>query len=750
MKNIKIILILSSTLFGQSLVLIMSPEPGEEVMDKNILIAASFYNITDLTAENIQLLLDDKNITSSAFVDNDMISYYIPSLGPGNHKIELFTGEGEPASWSFRVLGEMEQKVDPVVYYGKVRTSTSVDQIDEETLNVSQVFLDFKGTAFEKLRFDTKIKLTNQENKLYQARNVFGFKFNVDDILALNLGDTNPRISHYTMNGKRIRGVDASFTWGWFNAHIVKGEINRSVQGNLNKAYDYTVDTDDDGNKFLALSRQGYTYKQDVLAGRLAFGNGEKFQWGINFLKARDDTSSIDRELKNAKITYNESDGTFAGLDSGEVYTIAQLGDDAFLQSGKHWSGVNPKDNLVIGTDIGYVSKSKRVVLDGEIAFSLSNSNIWGGAVSKAALDTLIDDDEDGKLSSVDLDLIPFDPAEITDIFIINLNMVPLSPIDPNAFSDSSDISLFEAIMSMPSLAYRGKAALNYFGNFFSIEYSQVGPEFISLGNPYLTKNKRELSISDKLKLFDNRLMVNVGYKHQDDNIMTTMDKIESQNTINLGFNILPGPGLPTANVSFKMIDRDNGIDEIVTLTDSTFTDNRKNTRSNLMSINLNHRFYLKWSHNINGTLMLLNKEDNVSDRDSDDPQYIDPGLVSSVFNLSLTTRYDFPLKTTVSFSTNSSEFSTGPGEKNSQVFNTGNLDGEYAMKDGKYILKGGTNFAVGTGISDVSWVGFKGGVRVKIIDRLSFNAHVELRSKSVSDKTTQSFIGRANMDYSF
>ena len=750
MKYFRIILILSSTLLSQSSVLIMSPEPGEEVMDRNILIAASFYNIPNLKTENIQLILDGKNITSSAFVDNEMISYYISFIDPGKHEIELFTGEGNSITWSFFVPGEIKQKIDPIIYSGKLRTSTSIDQIDEESLSVSQLFFDFKGTAYEKLKFNAKIKLTNQENLLYQPRNVFGFKFNLGDILALNLGDTNPQLSHFTMSGKRIRGLDAALTWGWFNLHIVKGEINRTVQGELNNSYKYTVDVDEFGDKFLALSRQGYTYKQDVLAGRLAFGRGEKFQWGIHFLKARDDTLSVNIKVNNATITYSESDRTISGLDSGKVYTIAELSNFAVIQTGELWSGVKPKDNLVIGTDLRLNLDKKRIVLEGEVAFSLTNNNIWGGAVSKAELDTLIDDDVDGKLSSIDLDLIPFDPIDITDIFIINLNMVPLSPIDPSAFGDSADVSLFEAIMSMPSLAFRGRAVLNYWGNYFSIEYSQVGPEFISFGNPYLVKNKRELSISDKLKLLNNRLMVNVGYKHQDDNIMTTVDNIESQNTFSLGLNILPGPGLPTANLSFKTIDRDNGINKITQLTDSTYTDNRKNTRSNHFTFNLNHRFFLNWSHNINGTLMLLDKKDNVTDREPGDPQYIDPSLVSNVVNISLTTYYNIPLKTTLSLSTNFSEFSTGPGDKASQVFNTGNIDGEYAMNEGKYILKAGTNFAKGTGISDVSWIGFKGGVKVNIIERLSFNAQVEFRSKFISDKTTQSFIARANMDYSF
>ncbi|MFQ6677199.1 MAG: hypothetical protein ACE5D0_02660 [Fidelibacterota bacterium] len=750
MKYVRIILILFSTLWSQPSVLIISPEPDEEVLADNILIAASFYNLENISPDNIQLILDDKNITSSAFVDNDMISYYLSIIEPGEHKIELITGDGDPIHWTFSALGETKQKVEPLTYSGNVRTNTSIDQVDKESLSVSQLFFDFKGTAYEILKFDTKIKLTNQENSLYQPRNVFGLKINLGDVLALNLGDTNPQLSHYTLTGKRIRGLDAALTWGWFNLHVVKGEINRSVQGALENSYSYTVKDDEDGNKFLALSRQGYTFKQDVLAGRLALGRGENFQWGIHFLKARDDTLSVKHKVNDAIITYSESDGALAGLDSGNVYTISELS-NPFFDSGEDWKGPTPKDNFVVGTDLTISSNSKRMVLEGEIAFSLTNNNIWGGAMSKAEMDTLLDDEIDDKLSSFELGNIPFDPIDITDLFIINENMVPLSPIDPSAFGDSSDVNIIDAIMSMPSLAYRGRAVMNYWGNYFSIEYSQVGPEFMSFGNPYLENNKRELFISDKLKLFKNRLMVNIGYKHQDDDIMTNMDNIESQKTLILGLNIIPGPGLPNANLSFKTIDRDNGVKDIIRQTESTFTDNRKNTRTNHIMVNLNHRFNWVWSHNINATLMLLDKVDNVADRINNDPQYIDPGLTSNVINVTLTTnQYNIPLKTMVSYSSNSSEFSIGPDDKVNQDFQSGNIGTEYMLSNGKYIIKAGTNFAKGSGLSDVSWIGVSGGIKINIIERLSFSTHGEFRSKFIGDETNQSFIARANLDYSF
>ena len=45
--------------------------------------------------------------------------------------------------------------------------------------------LDFKGSAFEWLTFKTNLKMTSQENQLYQPRNIYGFSMGVKDILNI-------------------------------------------------------------------------------------------------------------------------------------------------------------------------------------------------------------------------------------------------------------------------------------------------------------------------------------------------------------------------------------------------------------------------------------------------------------------------------------------------------------------------------------------------------------------------------------
>ena len=727
---------------AQSEVLIMSPENESVVNNESVLIAASLLGVQNINSGSVRLLLDGMDVTNQAYVDSDMISCLLNDVEPGDHEINLFVN-GSPTRWVFTATATESN----LKYSGRIRSSSSMDQIDDQTLNINKMTLDFKGSAYDWLSVRTNLKLTSQENSLYQPRNIYGLQLGLKDILTLRLGDSNPRVSHFTMNGKRIRGMDLDFSLGWFNFRFLNGEINRAVQGDLSNAYSFDIDTDEFGEKYISLDRSGYTFTQNVSSARLSFGKGDIFQWGFNYMKARDDTSSVDPELMNAQIFY-ESDqtGSVEGLNSGTVYTINELGTRARVLDGSEWSGSGPKDNLVVSSDIGMNLFNKRIRLDGEVAFSMTNNNIWGGPLSLAELDTLIDDSVDNKLSSFDLSEFP-DPSDWEEYLIINSNLSPLVPIDINAFGDSSNVDLTDAIFSMPSLAYRGRAITNFYGNYFSIEYSQTGPEFNSLANPYLVKNKREWAISDKFKLFKNRLMLNFGYKHQDDDILTNVENVKTQNTLSFGFNALPGPGLPTLNFTYRSIDRNNGITELVELPDMTSTDNREKTQTNNLMLNVNHRFDFVWNHSISGTFVSIEKEDKFSERAVD---FVDPSMLTSVINVSLITRYNVPLQTSFNITSNSSELSTGPGQRGTQDFLTANLSAEYPFLGKKILANGGFNYANGSGVVEVSWLGVKGGLRWRILDDLSLNAQGAFRSKETAGISKNTIIARANLEYSF
>ena len=735
---------LISAILAQAGVLIMSPEPNSEISADNVLIAVSLIGVTDLNANSVKVMLDGMDVTDRAYVDSDMVSCLLEDIDPGYHEIDLvIDGSRESTKWNFSAIG----KEAILNYSGRIRSSSSMDQIDDQTLSINKMTIGLKGSAYEWLDLKTNLKMTSQESDLYQPRNIYGLTLGIKNILTLRMGDSNPRISNYTMNGKRIRGMDLDLSYGWFNFRFLKGEINRAVQGDLSKAYSFEIDSDDLGEKYIALDRAGYTYRQNVSSVRLSFGRGEIFQWGFNYMKARDDTNSVDQLLLDAEIIYeSDATGSVEGLEIGTVYTIGELGTKAKVLDGSDWSGNGPKDNLVISTDLGVNLFSKRLRLDGEVAFSMTNNNIWGGPLTLAELDTLIDDSVDNKLSGFDLSDLP-DPADWEKYLIINSNLSPLVPIDINAFGDSITVDLMDAVFSMPSLAYRGRAITNFYGNYLAIEYGQTGPEFNSLANPYLVKNKREWSITDKFKLFQNRLMLNLGYKHQDDDILTSVDNVNTQNTLSLGFNAIPGPGLPTLNFTYRSMDRNNGITELIQLPDMTTSDNRQKTQTNNLMLNVNHRFDLVWNHSISGTFVSVEKKDQFSNRSE---EFVDPSMTTQVMNIALRTRYQSPLKTSINLTTNSSELSTGPGQRGTQEFLTASFGGEHPFFNNKIMANCGLNYANGSGMVDMSWFGIKGGLRWKIMEDLGLNVQGEFRSKETAGVSKNTIIARANLEYSF
>jgi hypothetical protein len=62
----------------------------------------------------------------------------------------------------------------------------------------------------------------------------------------------------------------------------------------------------------------------------------------------------------------------------------------------------------------------------------------------------------------------------------------------------------------------------------------------------------------------------------------------------------------------------------------------------------------------------------------------------------------------------------------------------------------GGFNYANGSGVVEMSWLGIKGGLRWRILDDLSLNAQGEFRSKETAGISKNTIIARANLEYSF
>ena len=577
----------------------------------------------------------------------------------------------------------------------------------------------------------------------------------------------------------------------WVSLHIVKGELDRTIQGRpeVNESLfidrilveQNPVDSTQYDFTYL-LNRRGYAFKKDIFAGRLSFGDKKTVQIGFNWLKAKDDIDSVDPIMTHAKISIDEdSSGAFPLAIGMGTYTYSQLektigsyaseGYNLDTLSRSSWSGNTPQDNIVVGSDIRMSLFKRKITMEGSWAFSMLNRDIWDGAISLAEMDTLIDEDVDNKIAG-ELDLGQFpDPADYENIFVINQNMVPLAPIDPTQVEDN----LVKGLLSMPSLSYHLKTTANLLNNRFALEYLTVGPEFNSLGNPYIQKNIRQYTVSDRIGFFRNRFLLNLIYKHQDDDILRMVTDVTTTNTITANVGIYPGSGLPSIMVGYRSEDRDNGKDNFDTVrTDLEanwieLEDLRLWTNTTNISLGISHRLNVSgFSNSISVNYISLDREDQFEDRpmwpyydinfNGDtlfvDSSFVSPNLTSDVINISLITDYPFPLKTTVILSLNNSTFGMkGDGDiyyYGDQGITNFTLNGTYDMFKGRLKLLGGFDYTIGSGNEEFSRTGVRGGFNYRFTDVLRIRFDGGLRSKKINNESKKSTIVRASLNYTF
>ncbi|MFQ6673308.1 MAG: hypothetical protein ACE5GH_00825, partial [Fidelibacterota bacterium] len=359
------------------------------------------------------------------------------------------------------------------------------------------------------------------------------------------------------------------------------------------------------------------------------------------------------------------------------------------------------------------------------------------------------------------------------DIFVINENMVPLVPIDPDSARLADDP--MGVILDMPSLAYNVKATARYFHNHLNFQYIKVGPEFNSLGNPYILKNNQEYTVSDRIGLFRNRLLVNLSYRHQDDDILRTVPNVTATNTLRANLGIYPGSGLPSVTLSFRKQDRDNGKSVLDTVRVDTaghrieLDDLRDFTSTRNTTLGINHQLsFFGFDHSVSVNYISLAREDQfggdrpsppfytvntLGDTVARDSSFVSPNLTSKVTNISVVTEYPFPLKTTLILSVNNSTF----GKEGDELYDYGDqnitslaFSGTYDMVGGRLQLLGDFEYTSGVGVEEFGRTGIGAGFKYRITDVLRFRFDGKFRSKSTNGETKTSTLVRASLNYSF
>ena len=739
-------------------VLIIAPEEGQLVPVTNILIVASFFNVQALDVRSVKLFLDNRNVTSEAVISPEILTYSPLSLEPGLHTVKIefrntFGYELQPVSWSFTVAGRGREIVtasDEFQYSGGIRSNVSFDQVENRPRRIGQTITRFKG-GWRWLSFRTDVRVTTDESEFRQPRNRYSATLKSGDNITIYLGDFTPAFSPYTIDGKRVRGIGIDVDLNWIRFQMVNGEIERAVQGLLDMDRSYMVTeikVDSLEGKLVptyVLDRRGYTFRREVQSYRFGFNFRNRFQLGLNLQKAKDQISSVRKELVQAKLFVPyDTLLTVSQIDSG-VYTFDEIrqkkleGVVNYELADKNWGGDNPYDNVVFGFDAGLSFDDRRLTFETSWAMSLMNKNIWDGAMTRTGLDTILDDSTDGFVgrmydeegavtdSGFSLEKMP-DPSTFEDFFTVNQYMTPLIPIDLEAYGETP----LAAIMNMPSAAYKFKMRAYYYNNTFQMQYSQVGPEFKSLANPYLSSNLREFTISDRMRLIDNKMSVSFDYKHRDNSILKSIVDRYAQNSLSANFMFAPGFDLPSFSTGFQSITRSNGkteLDTLVTGEDSfSLEDRRENTRTRnqMFSINIPWR-YRDLTGNFLGTLSSVNVSDLLQAERAMD--YSSPDMSSRSFSLVTAIKYSFPLRISVNISGYSVQLpaTVTSGQNESRLRNVG-IDATYDTWGNRLKLRGGLSFSMASGISKFAYYGIKSGAEFKPMR--SFQAKLTVSAK--------------------
>ncbi|MBN1465499.1 hypothetical protein JXA02_07045 [candidate division KSB1 bacterium] len=302
-------------------------------------------------------------------------------------------------------------------------------------------------------------------------------------------------------------------------------------------------------------------------------------------------------------------------------------------------NGTSPSDNVVVGPDVLLSIDRGRIELRAQAAVSLLTHDTSVGAFSK-------DDIKDMFSAAVE---VPIDPQKYEKILIVNDTTVPLN------------------LKELTSVATAVNLKLHYYRNLLRLGYKMIGSDYFSLANSWLRKDIRGFYLSDRVRLLQNKLYLDFSMERYRDNFSRQGVKPAIDlNSATCAIAYYPGKGLPNVSMSFRSYNRNNGVTEIqldsLTYGAIDTTDVREDSRQRDIHFQIGYQapFFNASHYFVLGIIAAI----------KDDPYdasrlvgYYSQEMTSNVNMLSWSSTYPFPLRTTLSFSTNKNVLGGGASD---------------------------------------------------------------------------------------
>jgi len=595
----------------ESGVVIISPEPDQVAYDTELAIVVAF-NPTVYTVDPnaIILRLNGKNITGKATMTGNVLVANVEDVENGRHRVDLLVRDGNQEkllrSWTFEFESPLFDGSSAYQFAGSVGLDGRTQQYSgiqqnvlRELINVRMQKDDFRAHAY--------IRTTSEEQGHLQPNHRYRVTAGWP-MFQVGLGDLSPKYNEMILYGSRVRGAELKFQAGEFSLKGIYGELRRGVDGvgYTIAGADTSVLVPGDTTFFNNYDYDPGTYRRNLTAFRLGFGDKQsKARWGFTVMKVRDDTGSVANERPS------ELEESIANaLDVSQDIT--------------------PKDNLVIGSDLSMNFDRRRVQFKLEAALSLYNSNI-----SERPLE---------------------DVENLQNIIWVNQYFEPLPQeglVDDEGNTDIKAGELASSILKN-AFSWQTKLRLRYFGNDIRTGYKFYNRSFISLGNPSLLNDDAGFYFYDRLRIWDNRLYLNAGYRNFHNNVQGSSATTLGNSMFEFGFSVFTNPMYPNLNFNFRqhLNENDGEANELVyqstvngDIVDSTsVSDNRLSANTGTYGVGLTHRLTFQRTQNN------LSLNYSISDRKDEYNEFCDSRLQFVGFNIATDYSEYLPLTSRLSF----------------------------------------------------------------------------------------------------
>ena len=793
---------------------ILSPTPNSRLYKEDLLISLSYFKLKNVETSKTKVFLNSRDITEKVtFYDN----YFIYKPGfilDGRYNVDVvfydkYNRELPVFKWGFTVISKdrLQGLSTLLSHTGKFSNSYSINSTAFENLSTNNLNIDYR-VNFDFLKIRNKFKISSESNSFEQDKNRYLVSVKAP-FVNLQLGDSYPTFNQYVLNGYRIRGLNMKIDSKFFDSQIIQGELSRTILGNPNDNGIVISDInaeisciDQNGNELdistqelccengcgdglnqwistnsnynINFSRDNYTFKRNIFGVDFGLGNPDFLFVNFNFIKAKDNLNTLTKILNtmpnyiieipenliDSLITDINYDFFTLNIENGCDTTFSIKYNDLinnwntwydnynYNLLADNWVGMKPQDNLVLSSNLQLSLDEQNIIFNLGSSISLLNQDIWQPTLSIDDIDIMFDDNQDGMIME-DIEL----PSDINfsdyeDIFIFSINQTPLLPIDL-----ISDDSLFEKIITMPSLAYNIDFTFKYFSHNLNIGIKQIGPEYYSLANPYLQTDIREQYINDKFRILDNRLFINYGFKRVEDGIEIDKKALSKTDKYDLALSYYPGYSLPTYSLSLKLTSRDNGVDsldvftyqepghegetgadEFGYLTISDTTNRRESTTGFQTNFTVSYDYKYYGSHNFLFNISQSNKEDLLYKVNIEyDSTYFSPRSLNQTFVFNIKSKWSKMFSSNVSFNYNYYDYGNNVYYQK-QVLRQIDLKGYYYRFKIFDTIQFGSSFGWANGFSKYYQLNPTLSIKFEVIQNLFFDLNYQYRYRVMED----------------